>query len=483
MASLVDAVGRASSEALVAAGARLTKGAAIYPFLAPGSSLIGEDVDSFVDGRLATGPTPHDVEEFAEFLVLATSFHLLEGWRYLSKSAYALLNASRTSALHLAYYAELRAARSILAGAGICIRDTWHFAITSSGTVVTCGAPRSGPTPPTRPSSRAAAWASFRTYVRRLIGFRASESTAQPDGPISTHAAASDALKAWSRIEDNGKKVVDASPALAMGGVNWAEACRATASRAQLAANWLTDWSMDLGGLVADSYLRNRASYGVDVAETAFDALTRDELDYVVNVNRSSLYEGDGSLDGVDLALLHDFCMKSGRLLYDRNQQQIWTKLKQWLSTSGGMGLLPAKALVKRVQEADRTAGGLILKRARRSNRNVDGVFSRAYLLLRLATTMQRSLWNYIRITSPRGEAGWQSTLLAQFARYSHLTSLSEVPTSYTDFQEDQQAAIDDTAGWLAANPFSSYELWRNLGESLREVARLERIALWSCVT
>lgn len=482
MASLDDAVARASPDVIVAAGARLTLGEASYPFLSAASSLRKGDADSFINDRLANGPAARDVEEFADFLVLGSSFHLLEGWRYLSKAAYALLNASRASALHLAYYAELRAARSILAGAGICVRDTWHFAITSNGTAVPFGAPRQSVSRPPSTLPPVAAQGLTRCCPASGFGGMAPQSVAPLEQPISTHVAASDALKAWATIPANGNRVIDACRALRLQGVDWVDASRTTASRSQLAEYWMTNWSIDLSSLIADSRLRNQASYGVDISSSALEAMKKEELAFVLSASMSSVFEDDGKLDRLDVALLHDFCIKSGKLLYGQNKQQIWTRLRQWLSTRGGLNRFDAKALVKRVQEAAGTPAGMILKRARRENRGVDGVFCRAYLLLRLASTMLRWLWREIRLKSPKGEADWQSALLKQFALCSHLTSPDNMPASYADFQEDQQVAIDDTTEWLANNPFSPYELWKHQGHNLREVSRLERIALWSCV-
>jgi hypothetical protein len=49
-------------------------------------------------------------------------FHMIEGWRYASAATTAFLNNSQHTALHFAYYAELRAALSLLSWSGIRVK-------------------------------------------------------------------------------------------------------------------------------------------------------------------------------------------------------------------------------------------------------------------------------------------------------------------------------------------------------------------------
>jgi len=71
----------------------------------------------------------------SDYLALSCPLHALDGWRYLSAALVSLLNGARTEALHLAYYAELRAALSILAGSGIAVLNNKHYAIDNTGLV------------------------------------------------------------------------------------------------------------------------------------------------------------------------------------------------------------------------------------------------------------------------------------------------------------------------------------------------------------
>ena len=70
--------------------------------------------------------------EIKTFIAASTLGHLLDGWMYLSNSFNALLSGDEATAIHLAYYAELRSAMSILATEGIGVFDKKHFGLINS---------------------------------------------------------------------------------------------------------------------------------------------------------------------------------------------------------------------------------------------------------------------------------------------------------------------------------------------------------------
>lgn len=74
-------------------------------------------------GKL-TGPTELAAEQI---------FHMIEGWRYASAATTAFLNNSQHAALHFAYYAELRAALSLLSWSGIRVKMKNHYYLDSNG--------------------------------------------------------------------------------------------------------------------------------------------------------------------------------------------------------------------------------------------------------------------------------------------------------------------------------------------------------------
>lgn len=65
------------------------------------------------------------------FLAASSLSHLLDGWIYLSHAFKSILNGDEATAIHLAYYAELRSAMSILATEGLGVFNNQHLGIFS----------------------------------------------------------------------------------------------------------------------------------------------------------------------------------------------------------------------------------------------------------------------------------------------------------------------------------------------------------------
>jgi hypothetical protein len=76
--------------------------------------------------------TPSDI---IELLSIRGPLHCIDGWSYLARALSALVCGDAHAARHLAYYAELRAALSILASAGIGIFDSQNRVIDASGSL------------------------------------------------------------------------------------------------------------------------------------------------------------------------------------------------------------------------------------------------------------------------------------------------------------------------------------------------------------
>lgn len=81
-------------------------------------------------GRLSN---PSDL---AQFIAASALLHCADGWSYLGKAVLSLLRGDPHGTRHLAYYAELRAAMSLLAVHGVGIFEDQHFGIKKPNDVV-----------------------------------------------------------------------------------------------------------------------------------------------------------------------------------------------------------------------------------------------------------------------------------------------------------------------------------------------------------
>lgn len=75
-------------------------------------------------------------KNLAQYIAASCLLHGADGWSYLGMAVSALLRGDPHRSRHLAYYAELRAALSLLASQGIGIINHQHFAINAANQVV-----------------------------------------------------------------------------------------------------------------------------------------------------------------------------------------------------------------------------------------------------------------------------------------------------------------------------------------------------------
>lgn len=94
-------------------------------------------VNNFSDLLVQQGNTDKSIDLAAMQIV-----HLIDAWRYFSSSLFALMTNSPGNSLHLAYYAELRAAFSLFANSGMWFRrnqrtrKNYCSYVTSTGNVL-----------------------------------------------------------------------------------------------------------------------------------------------------------------------------------------------------------------------------------------------------------------------------------------------------------------------------------------------------------
>ena len=68
-----------------------------------------------------------------QLVAAAGPTHCYDGWAYLARAADCLLTGDARAALHLAYYAELRAAASLLACSGVGVFADHHVIVDENG--------------------------------------------------------------------------------------------------------------------------------------------------------------------------------------------------------------------------------------------------------------------------------------------------------------------------------------------------------------
>ena len=171
--------------------------------------------------------------DLAVYMAASTFTHNADGWAYLSRGVDALLNCDISSCIHLVYYAELRAAMSIMACSGILQinKRTLYFDANANGNV--------------------------------------SGVSASSRFPSGTHIAIIKLFEEWS----NSTKIWDVMKNLKMAGgltlLDWGQSTNIgslQSTSSSIIDDWLRDWQKDLVNALNDDHaLRNIVSYNPQI--------------------------------------------------------------------------------------------------------------------------------------------------------------------------------------------------------------------------
>ena len=159
-----------------------------------------------------------DGKLLAEYIAGSIPLHLMDGWVFLSRALDAVKLGDHNTAAHLGYYAELRAAMSLLASEGIGIFNRKHVAINSS-------------------------------FVPTTLH-------------LGTHPATWKLLKSWGADQTRAITLLDSISVESRTIREWFDEAKISSSaQIKVAREWLKVWSLDLSIFDADHELRNNISY------------------------------------------------------------------------------------------------------------------------------------------------------------------------------------------------------------------------------
>ena len=235
-----------------------------WPCIGTASPIYGRKAVKYVRKIFDTDISAKDREVLANYLAHALIGHLFDGWRYLSHSLLALISGARAKSIHLAYYAELRAALSILATGGICILDNTNFSLDENGDV-------------------------------HWFGGR-------------THTAVWTALQAWADRDDIAAQIFSSFICADLSGVDWARACDPSGTGGDIPKAWVEEWAVDLSAIHEDQNARNLASYNPDLSKNIFSPVNKKELYLLTDINRATIAVANGIVRDLDKAIIRQLC-------------------------------------------------------------------------------------------------------------------------------------------------------------------------------
>jgi hypothetical protein len=264
--------------------------------------------------------------------------HMAECWRYLSSAMYAFLNHEVGNAVHLAYYAELRAALSLFSGAGIRIKQRDAYWLNDESAVIVI------------PSHKThdLVWKLWNEWIKRPDAGALIENNIR--------------IEAGVALKDFQTQLMQFSPGVLLG-----------------------QWGYDLVKLKDDHLARNQASYIAYWRDKPLSRMSADQLVFVKMLSELFLSSGSGLI--FDQALIqyavHQTVEGSLDHMNPENhtieRQQKLDNIAEFVARQSGVD----KAHLLRNLSAN--IGESIFEKAKQRNDEAENVLSRAAFLARLA--------------------------------------------------------------------------------------------------
>ena len=164
--------------------------------------------------------------DMADYVGVSAPLHTLDGWALLGRAIHCLLRGDAYAAVHLAYYAELRAGLAILASQGVGVFDRTHCVVDETGGCLLVDALDESEG---KIGNHQWTWLVFQWWAEQGQAIDLLRTVIRPGG----HA-----LETW------------------IGAMN-----KAKFALQYIGTDWLHMWGLDIGRFFADREARNAASY------------------------------------------------------------------------------------------------------------------------------------------------------------------------------------------------------------------------------
>jgi hypothetical protein len=379
----------------------------------------------------------------AQYIAASAVLHANDAWSYLSRSIQCLLAGDPHRALHLGYYAELRASMSLLAAAGIGIFDRKHFVVV------------------------------------------APNSTAKLESAAGTHAMAWNALEFWAQLPASGPLFANLVRPDARTLTDWFHPYGGSNALEAQARAWFLQWGMDLSALSKDQSARNESSYRPDGIPDNWALCSSTTIKFVQEL-WAALQPTPGSMfQEIDrhilrLALERHYRSVSGKDASSTDPAFI-TMVNRVTTAQGFAPTTEARwknFLLRALIPNDLSIFTYSALKLGNSTTDHLAVLSRGLLLLRMASGSANSLIH---------QAGFHPTNLSfwwdAIGQARGLWPQNQPPAILADLWTDIEDTLDQVEASIAADPalVQSFDALRqNLAEHLHMLSSQERVGLWA---
>lgn len=390
--------------------------------------------------------TAINAADLAAYIAASAPLHCADGWVFASRALAALVCGDANTARHMGYYAELRAAMSILASEGVGVFDKYHYVVPAQGNYGT-------------------------------IPLRTGRELKQ-----GTHVFAWLALDHWSDLQRAANLLLTVIRPGGQTLQEWLSHFMA-GQYPSLATKWLKLWGVDLRAFPADREARNYASYRPTRLVPANAVGEEERSDFITALWTLAEPSEPSRFDSLDRFLLRQSVHEIFRGVTGQNAKQNPTDFQRhveaMISATAPLGLSEAQWLSFLTGESH-PATPLLLEEAATlthvgASRHHLQVIARAVLLLRIASGACLEALRASDITTKQLKFWWE-----RFGIDFRLWPEGQTPDQIVDLWADVRDALDRNSAWMAANSGANVSMWsRSVSEPLVDLTACERIALW----
>lgn len=377
--------------------------------------------------------------QMADYIVASCLLHCSDGWSYLGRALLSLLRGDPHRAVHLAYYAELRAACAVMATQGIGVFNRAHFVMNGAGS------------------------------ARRL---RAN---------TGTHIFAWDSLEYWSTLQRSGVLFAQCVRPFGLSLENWLGPVGGSTIVAAQAQLWFQQWGMDLRLLPDDRKARNLSSYQPDGLPTSWILDAKPTIEFVKELWLALEPSATSSFEVIDrhilrLSLESAHKSRATRRPFKDFLKEILDALGQPVDEAQWMAFMTRAAAAEDIQ---------LLRRSKESSRSSNtthlAVISRAVLLLRIASGSTSRAFTDADHSLGDSQFWWKA-LGNSRGIYDGDIEGDDLQLLWSDVinhLDDLENYQNDTA----ADAQTFYDIGRRLGQVILGLGSCERVTLWSMAT
>lgn len=381
--------------------------------------------------------------DLAQYIAVSAPIHCADGWGYLGRAISCLSQGDVNSARHLGYYAELRAAMSLLASCGIGIFDHDHIVVDSLGTCVPL---------PLRSGTHPTTW---------LV------------------------LEYWTTLPDAWHVIGEIIRPLAIPLTQWLSNFAGGAVLSAIAADWIKSWGLDLRTFKNDREARNNVSYRPSRLDYSTPLGVSDRMVFLNELWSLASPTLGSRFDKLDRFLLRKSLSQAFTATPAVRPTGLRPRVEKALSS-----LLSTSAASILVQYADflsddlRNPDPMLMIEANKSDplsnpQHPLQVIARAFLLLRLATGSASHLIS--ALPSPARDLDfWWKPLGIETGIWDQNTEPGSDRDDIIVLWDDVQDALEDLEPWTSKVKSSSCNaLFSEHAKMLWVLQGCERIAMW----